>query len=308
LANTINQLLRSEESNNNETDSSIVLYTADEALIEDAKLTKYQYEHIRMEAIQRNANIYPSYKKLNAAKKKCYPDSIEKTEKGASVDLQLLIKHTVERLIMDCNVSLPPITDGKCELELILKWECDGSSDQSEYKQKFEDSTTTDETIFTISMVPLCLRDMFKNEDIWKNPQPAATKYCRPIKFEFAKETKEITLLEVQEIKEKIRNLVPVEVETENGLYIVKANMKLTMIDGKVCQALTETPSATTCYICGAQPSEMNKLNIIQNKPKNISNYEFGLSTLHAWIRFMECILHISYCLNFCKTAATTEV
>jgi len=38
-------------------------------LIEDAKLTKYQYEHIRMEAIHRNANIYPSYKKLNAAKK-----------------------------------------------------------------------------------------------------------------------------------------------------------------------------------------------------------------------------------------------
>jgi len=31
-------------------------------------------------------------------------------------------------------------------------------------------------------------------------------------------------LLEVQEIKEKIRNLVPVEVEIENGLYIVKAN------------------------------------------------------------------------------------
>jgi len=84
LANTINQLLRSEENNNNETDSSIILYTADEAiaLIEDAKLTKYQYEHIRMEAIQRNANIYPSYKKINVAKKKCYPDSIEITEKG----------------------------------------------------------------------------------------------------------------------------------------------------------------------------------------------------------------------------------
>jgi len=132
---------------------------------------------------------------------------------------------------MDFNVSLPPITDGKCELELILKWGCDGSSDQSEYKQKFEDSTTTDETIFTISMVPLCLRNTFKNEDIWKNPQPAATKYCRLIKFEFAKETKEKTLLEVQEIKEKIRNLVSVEVETENGLYMVKANIKLTMVD-----------------------------------------------------------------------------
>jgi len=77
----------------------------------------------------------------------------------------------------------------------------------------------------------------------------AATKYCRPIKFEFAKETKEKILLEVQEIKEKIRNLIPVEVETENGLYIVKANMKLTMVDGKVCQALTETLLRHVIYV-----------------------------------------------------------
>lgn len=56
-------------------------------------------------------------------------------------------------------------------------------------------------------------------------------------------------MLEVQEMKEKIKNLVPVEIETEDGTYKIKANMKLTMMDGKVCQALTETPSAATCYI-----------------------------------------------------------
>ncbi|EFN88661.1 hypothetical protein EAI_08005, partial [Harpegnathos saltator] len=42
---------------------------------------------------------YPSYKNLSVAKKECYPELIEITEKGASVILQSLIKHTIKRLI-----------------------------------------------------------------------------------------------------------------------------------------------------------------------------------------------------------------
>ncbi|KAL0103493.1 hypothetical protein PUN28_017622 [Cardiocondyla obscurior] len=143
LTNVINQLLRQDDTTkNNENDPCIIPYTADEAvaLIEDAKLTKYQYECIRINAAQRNANIYPLYKNLSFAKKECYPESIIITEKGASVDLQSLINHTTKRLIKQPNILLPPISNRIIELELILKWGCDGSSDQSEYKQKFEDS------------------------------------------------------------------------------------------------------------------------------------------------------------------------
>lgn len=116
--------MRSEDAiNNDESDSSIVPYTADEAipLIEDAKFSKYQYEHIRMEGARKNANIYPLYKNLSTAKKECYSHSIEITEESASVNLQSLIKHTIERLIKDPTGSLTPITDRKCELELTLK-------------------------------------------------------------------------------------------------------------------------------------------------------------------------------------------
>lgn len=94
LANAISQLLRSEDDTDNEESGlCIVPYTAEEALIEDAKLTKYQYEHIRMQAARRNANIYPLYQNFSAAQKECYPKLIEITEKGASVDLQSLIEH-----------------------------------------------------------------------------------------------------------------------------------------------------------------------------------------------------------------------
>lgn len=99
----------------------------EEVLIEDAKFIKYQYEHILMQAVRRNANIYPLYQNFSAAQKECYPKLIEITEKGTSVDLQSLIEHTIKRLIKSFNVSLPPIANRVCELELILKWGCDGS-------------------------------------------------------------------------------------------------------------------------------------------------------------------------------------
>ena len=48
----------------------------------------------------------------------------------------------------------------------------------------------------------------------------------------------------------------------------------------------------------------MNKLEEVKLLPVKIENYSFGLSTLHTWTRFMECILHISYRSDFCKWAA----
>ena len=68
------------------------------------------------------------------------------------------------------------------------------------------------------------------------------------------------------------------------------------MIDGKFCHTLTDTKSTQSCYnICHAKPKEMNDLKNINNKLANIENYSFGLSTLHSWIRFFECCLHVSY-------------
>jgi len=45
----------------------------------------------------------------------------------------------------------------------------------------------------------------------------------------------------------------------------------------------------------------MNNFNKLSEKAEVIENFKYGLSSLHAWIRFMECILHIAYRLHFCK-------
>lgn len=74
----------------------------------------------------------------------------------------------------------------------------------------------------------------------------------------------------------------PTKVTTSDVTFIVNVDMKLTMVDGKVCQTLTDTPSSASCYICGAKPNEMNTLERVKQKRENTSQFEFGLSTLHA--------------------------
>lgn len=72
------------------------------------------------------------------------------------------------------------------------------------------------------------------------------------------------------------------------------------MLDTKVINVLTDT-SSQTCYLCGCKPTEMNNLDQVRNRNVNTDNLEYGLSTLHAWIKFLECILHIAYKLEIKK-------
>jgi len=43
----------------------------------------------------------------------------------------------------------------------------------------------------------------------------------------------------------------------------------------------------------------MNDINKLITFEINEESMRFGLSTLHAWIRFFECLIHISYRLEF---------
>jgi len=64
-------------------------------------------------------------------------------------------------------------------LILSTKWDCDGASDQKQYKQKFCDDHVSNESIFMVSMVPIRLE--LEISVLWNNPYPVSTKYCRPI-------------------------------------------------------------------------------------------------------------------------------
>lgn len=50
-----------------------------------------------------------------------------------------------------------------------------------------------------------------------------------------------------------------------------------------------------------SQDSEMNNINNLRKKEINTDTYKYGLTILHSYIRFFECILHIAYRLIFKK-------
>ena len=68
-----------------------------------------------------------------AEKVQTYPEGIQKTETGASVPLQSLLDHTVERIV-DMQEEVVVRAFSKSEtpvnLELVTKWGADGASGQ----------------------------------------------------------------------------------------------------------------------------------------------------------------------------------
>lgn len=226
------------------------------ALMIDSNLSTHQYEGIRKYTKEINRDMFPPYYKVKAAKKLCYPSEINVTETHAEVELQSLMDHTVKRLCKAQEEVLQTITD-LTNLEIIVKWGCDGA-EQNRYKQKFSEENSSDESMFSISMVPIQMYSVNEQSNIgqivWQNPSTSSTKYCRPIKFVFAKETADLIVTEVDKIKEQVTSLVPTKIVVNDMEILVKP----ILIDGKICNAVASCASTQTCYLCGAKPSEMN--------------------------------------------------
>lgn len=190
----------------------------------------------------------------------------------------------------------------KCsKLKIHYKWGFDGASGQSEYKQVFSRTEATDKSVLMTSLVPLQVRT--DSVVLWQNPTPSSTRYCRPITFDIVKETKESNIEQWNSVKRQIKQLKPT-VHVVNGKNVRATHyLELTMIDGKVVDHLTDT-STTNCNICDAKPTQMNKLDVLKELTINKDNFQFGLSTLHCRIRFMECLLHIAYRVSIKRTDA----
>lgn len=280
-----------------------VPYTKEKALaiMLALKLSQSRYLALRKLSVEDGKNRYPSYHDVLTAKKECYPpeEDITITETYAEIKLQALLNLTVQRLIQTLKIDIHEA----CKLRLICKWGFDGASGQSLYKQKFTDTPSTsdcdkpaDSSIVVTLLVPLRLIGE-KDVVLWENPQPSSTKYCRPVKFHFQSETAELIKAEHERMQTAINNLTPTRL-SEN--VSVQHQLLLTMIDGKICSTLAGF-SSMKCYICGATPKEMNNLKIVSQKPCESEHYRFGISSLHAWIRCMEFLLHISYNLQVKK-------
>ncbi|PZC72274.1 hypothetical protein B5X24_HaOG211652 [Helicoverpa armigera] len=119
------------------------------------------------------------------------------------------------------------------------------------------------------------------------------------ILFQFIKESEAVVKAEVTEMEKQISNLRPTEYETNK----VTHDLMMTMVDAKICTYLSEAKSNAACYICLAKPTEMNNLELIEKRVTSPEMLKFGLSSLHARINVMGCLLNISYKLDIKKSS-----
>ncbi|CAH0551072.1 unnamed protein product [Brassicogethes aeneus] len=240
-------------------------YTPQEALsiFVEGNFTRRQWEVIHIS----NKSLYPCYSLMKKAKSECYPD-----------------KESMQ------------VTETCYEIQLQAR-----GSQQTEYKQRFTNSTDSDANIFQSTLVPLRLVVSVDGETkkiIWQNPVPSSARFCRPIRIRFINESKDVIQDEIAYVRET-------EVSTSNGPGKIKHRIMLTMVDGKVCNAATDTASTMRCYICGHFSKDFNKL--IKSKEVNVEALKFGLSILHARIRFFESLLHLAYKLPLKKWQARSD-
>lgn len=282
-------------------------------LMIDAKLSVEQYNIIRQLAKSVNSNLYPPYYLIKEAKSKCYPqeDSITVSDSSAEVQLQPLLDLTIKRICeaQEVVIEQSSTSESSLQCQLISKWGCDGSSAQSRYKQKLcgEDSEYSDENLFSISLVPLRLIHVPTSNILWQNPRPNSTRFCRMVRFSFRKETQDVIKSEVNQMKAQIANLVPSNIKINNAEVDCTHLLVFSMVDGKICNTLSQYDSTQKCYICGKTPKEMMSTEESSTQTADEDMYSFGISPLHSWIRAFECLLHISYKLNIKKWQARTK-
>ncbi|KAK9730004.1 hypothetical protein QE152_g15581 [Popillia japonica] len=246
----------------------------------------------------------PSLHKLTQSEASIVPDNIFTTESIVEVDLQALLNTTVQSVfrsiqdVTEIDNSLSLLCkwgfDGSSGHSMYNKWGFDGSSGHSMYKQKFDDTKSSDAFLFVTAFVPLKLIHSVSKTVIWSNPRPCSTLFCRPIRLEFIKETATIIKNEEEKMKTCISNLDICNITHQGIEYKVTFNMFMTMLDGSAINTVSGTNATSTCFVCGAKPSEMNSVSIVE-KPPHPDTYKYGLSSLHCWIRSFECLLHISY-------------
>ena len=272
-------------------------YTPEEALalFIDLGLSKAQYLLLRKEAKARGADIYPSYTRVRRSKAPCMPavEEMVVTPVCAEVRLKALLEHTTERLLEMQKEVVTSLQQEKGDRELSLrcfyKWGLDGSSGHTKWKQA---GGVDDDQVVVTSLVPLRLT----TEDgtvVWTNRTPNSPRFCRPLAVKFAKETQPLVLAEKEKVDMQVADLAPLRRQSVTCSY----DLQMTMVDGKVVNTLTETRSAQTCSMCGVTPKNVNDLDAVRRLP--VTNLEYGLSSLHCWIRVYEALLHISYRLPF---------
>ncbi|XP_018404085.1 PREDICTED: uncharacterized protein LOC108780770 [Cyphomyrmex costatus] len=277
------------------------------------KFSKRTYQSMRKISKENNCKLYPSYNNVLKAKNRCYPPytSITITKCHAEIKLQALLDHTAKRILFFQREIIGTLTvDNARNMHLICKWGCDRRSGQNVYEQRFTKDGKLDENILFTSLVPLQLVckvfELNTEVVVWKNPRPSSSRFSRPIRLQFLHKNVESTINK-DDIEQQVKSLVPFTTQIHGMEICIKYSMMFTKIDNQVCNAMSNTKLTRYCYLCRTALKDFNNIDEILQKEITETNPRFGLSTLHVWIRFFECCLHLSYRLKIKKYQVHTQ-
>ena len=121
---------------------------------------------------KQNADIFPSYHDINAAKDKCYPKTINLDESKVKIDLECLLHHTIYRILdikeveVKVNKVLSKIAYNENIFNCVLHCICgfDWATGQAEYKQGYTDinnNSITERSLLSTSFVPLSIEFIY---------------------------------------------------------------------------------------------------------------------------------------------------
>lgn len=211
---------------------------------------------MRTSAMEMKCNLYPNYESVTEANKRCFPKGIICTETSAEVPLQCLMDHTTQRLCLSLNEVLQSLTTDRIKYLRLISKCC-----HSQYKQTFGNADQSDTHMVITTIVPIqLLSDHEKPVLIWQNPRPSSPRYCRPLRLEMGHETPELARSIAQNVRTQIENLTSTIIEAAEEELVVRHKLMMTMGDGKMVNALTDTKSAMRCFICQATSKDFNRI------------------------------------------------
>ena len=274
------------------------------AFLLSTNMTKEAYVSMRLFSKSHGADIWPPYDEILAAKEECRPNDIQYTETSAIVSIPERLKQNDKRFLQLCKDDIAKELDslplgGSLDVEVESKVGFDGASGLSIYNQPFSTANedTSESSLLSTCIVPL--RYMVKGgKTLFLNPVPQASSFCQPIRLEFKKETPETSREIERWIDEGVQELRenPHVIDIDTRQVTFSHIVKKTMLDTKAKNSLTQTSSAQTCFLCGANPKDFNNLENFPDKfPTKKENLQYSsVCDFHAASRAFDAINSLS--------------
>lgn len=241
--------------------------------------------------------IYPSFRKIQEAKKLCIVPFQKHTEDEIVFSLQEMLNHTIKRLVEGLQLK------EHSSLRLYATCGFDSASGYKNpnqaYTQQSDQATSSNQpansfqSLFFTGLSTIAIESAEHNNILWLNPTPQSIRFCRPLRLSFEKEDFTATVTEKDRLKSAIRALEPYTFTYEENEITVNYNVELTMLDQKCVNFCNGNKDTQKCPICLVRQTHFRGRTAFP--VVNESSLKYGLGLLHCHLKAFGLCLALSY-------------